>query len=171
MAELGAREFDIGAIRSLQGSRTRPLDRLLRDHFNDSATQGRVLQRGEQRLLQLAPQEALLLGNHWPPEFETAAVDVTHAYIAFRLDGEQAFDFANDYTTADLATLRDQSGCLRCRLGQYVVILWHDDSDTLKLLLERSYAHSFADDIARLIARWRPRAHVKLTSPTGEGSS
>jgi hypothetical protein len=63
---------------------------------------------------------------------------------------------AENHGMSDVLVL--DSGCRRCLLDQYPLVLWWDDiggiSD-IRLLIERSYAQPFSDYLAQLMTRWR----------------
>ncbi|MCP4471156.1 MAG: hypothetical protein GY815_10800 [Gammaproteobacteria bacterium] len=69
--------------------------------------------------------------------------------------GADALEFLGSYSSANPA---DQcvgaKRSLRCLLGQYTVLLWWDDIADIRLLVDRSYAQSFYDYLASLMARW-----------------
>jgi sarcosine oxidase gamma subunit len=152
---------EIAALWSIQGSRESSLSNFETALFDASAGIGNMLHSVSLRLLRLWPHQAYLLADNQPlpasvPEFESLMTDISDGYFEFRLSGEQAFSFIANYLSADLAKSDLGSACLRCRLGHYVVILWWEDRHQLQLLIERSYAQSFADYIESLMARWRP---------------
>jgi sarcosine oxidase gamma subunit len=152
---------EIAALWSIQGNRESSLSNFETALFDASAGIGSMLHSPALRWLRLWPHQAYLLADNQPvpasvPEFESLMTDISDGYCEFRLSGEQAFDFLANYLTADLAKSDSGSACLRCRLGHYVVILWWEDRHQLQLLIERSYAQSFADYIESLMARWRP---------------
>jgi hypothetical protein len=162
MAEIGLDSVEIAGLWSLQGNRTIPLADLVNTLFASGAQFGRPLQSEGLCLLPLWPQQAYLHSRQATPpaipgKLESLLTDIAHGYCQFRLHGERGFDFVASYLSADIAALRDNAACRRCRLGQYTVILWWDDHRDMHLLLERSYAQSFADYIDTLIARWRPQ--------------
>jgi sarcosine oxidase gamma subunit len=153
---------EITGLWSLQGNRKTRLADLVSALFTTTAQFGKPLRSEKLRLLPLWPQQAYLLSAKVTlpaaaRKFEPLLTDISHGYYQFRLGGEQAFDFVSNYVSVDIAALRDAAACLRCRLGQYTVILWWDDHQHIHLLLERSYAQSFTEHIDALISRWRPR--------------
>ncbi len=128
--------------------------------FGDATRPGEVLQADSMRLLQLWPHKAWLLSSnaqlpHAVDDFSSIMTDIGHGFCEFRLRGEHALDFLGSYSSANPT---DQSGgtrrSLRCLLGQYPVVLWWEDSADIRLLIERSYAQSFYDYLASLMARW-----------------
>jgi sarcosine oxidase gamma subunit len=152
--------IEIAALWSIQGSRESSLSNFETALFDASAGIGNMLHSAALRWLRLWPHQAYLLADKQPipasvHEFEPLMTDISAGYCEFRLSGGQAFDFIANYLTADLAKSDPGSACLRCRLGHYVVILWWEDRHQLQLLIERSYAQSFADYIESLMARWR----------------
>jgi len=160
-ADLIFEPVEIAALWSIQGSRESSLSNFETALFDATAGIGSMLHSASLRWLRLWPHQACLLADIQPVpasahEFESLMTDISDGYCEFRLSGEQAFDFIANYLTADLAKSDPGSACLRCRLGHYVVILWWEDRHQLQLLIERSYAQSFADYIESLMARWRP---------------
>jgi sarcosine oxidase gamma subunit len=160
-ADLIFEPVEITALWSIQGSRETSLPNFEAALFDASAGIGSMLHSAALRWLRLWPHQAYLLADSQPVpvgvhEFESLMTDISDGYCEFRLSGELAFDFIANYLTADLAKSDPGSACLRCRLGHYVVILWWEDRHQLQLLIERSYAQSFADYIESLMARWRP---------------
>jgi len=163
MDKLQFEPVDIAGLWSLQGNRRTPLADLVGALFASGAQPDAPLQGDGLCLLPLWPHQAYLLADQATAPaaagaFEPLLTDIAHGHRRFRLRGEQAFDFAASYLSADITALRHAPACRRCRLGQYTPILWWDDHRDLQLLLERSYAESFADYIATLVARWRPGA-------------
>jgi len=126
--------------------------------FADTLPACGMTSAGSLRLLKLWPQRAWLLAHRQslPAEvgaFEDMMTDITHGVCEFRLGGEHAWAFLGSYTSVDLTAPVD-SGCRRCLLGQYSLVLWWDDTGDIRLLIERSYAQSFYDYLAQLMARW-----------------
>jgi len=128
--------------------------------FAATPRSGEVLSTVSLRLLQLWPHKAWLLSSnaqlpHAVDDFSGMMTDIGHGFCEFRLRGEHALDFLDSYSSANPA---HQSGgtrrSLRCLLGQYPVVLWWEDSADIRLLVERSYAQSFYDYLASLMARW-----------------
>jgi len=163
MDRLVLEPIDIAGLWSLQGNRETPLADPVGTLFATGAHPGLPLRSAGLCLLPLWPHQAYLLAEQATLPAAAGAcehllTDIAHGYRQFRLGGAQAFDFIASYVTVNIATLRDAAACRRCRLGHYTVILWWDERQEIHLLLERSYAQSFADHIDALIARWRPRA-------------
>ena len=128
--------------------------------FAAAPRSGEVLKMDSLRLLHLWPHKAWLLSSnaqlpHAVDDFSGILTDIGHGFCEFRLRGEQALDFLGSYSSANPA---DQSGgarrSLRCLLGQYPVVLWWEDNADIRLLVERSYAQSFYNYLASLMARW-----------------
>lgn len=160
-ADLACNPLDIAGMWSLQGNRGTPLADLVRALFGASARCGDMLHSDGLRLLALSPHQACLLSGRpqSPPQAagsEALMTDIAHGYRQFRVEGTQAFAFVASYVSADIAPLRERAACLRCRLGQYTVMLWWEENHAIHFLLERSYAESFAEYIDVLMARWRP---------------
>lgn len=157
---LSLERIDIDAMWSIQGNRETTLADFESALFAASAGPGGLLQSDDLRLLRPWPQRALLAAQAPLPAslqpYAELMTELSDAYCEFRLAGEHAFDFVADYLSADLARQPLRPACLRCRLGHYLVILWWDDRHEPYLLVERSCAHSFADYIDILMARWRP---------------
>lgn len=161
MARLVLERCEIAGLWSLQGNRETTLATVVETLFATGARSGEPLRCAGLGLLPLWPHRALLQTAEatlpaQAAKFAPLLTDVSHGYRQFRLGGEQAFDFIASYLSMNIAPLRDAPACRRCRLGQYTVILWWEDRQDIQLLLERSYAQSFADYIDALIARWRP---------------
>jgi hypothetical protein len=162
MDRLVLEPVEIAGLWSLQGNRKTPLADLVGALFATGAQSGLPLQCDGLCLLPLWPHQAYLLADQatlpaQAGEFEHLLSDISHGYRQFRMGGEQAFDFVASYLSTDIAAQRHVAACRRCRLGQYTPILWWDDQQDIRLLLERSYAQSFADYIDTLLARWRSR--------------
>jgi len=161
MARMILERCEIAGLWSLQGNRATTLAEVIETLFATGGRSGEPLQCAGLGLLPLWPHRALLQTAEatlpaQAAKFAPLLTDISHGYSKFRLGGEQAFDFIASYVSVNIAALRDAPACRRCRLGQYTVILWWDERQEIHLLLERSYAQSFADHIDALIARWRP---------------
>ena len=161
MARMILERCEIAGLWSLQGNRATTLAEVVETLFATGARSGEPLQSAGLGLLPLWPHRALLQTTEatmpaQAAKFAPLLTDISHGYSQFRLGGEQAFDFIANHASVNIAALRDAPACRRCRLGQYAVILWWEDQQDIHLLLERSYAQSFADHIDALIARWCP---------------
>ncbi len=145
---------------SIQPGRRDNLDAFTTAVFATAPRHGEVLQIDSLRLLQLWPHKAYLLSS--TPELPRAATDfsdimtdISHGFSEFRVDGELALDFLGHYCSANLAgQCGEEIRSLRCLLGQYPILLWWDDIADIRLLTDRSYAQSFHDYLANLMARW-----------------
>jgi sarcosine oxidase gamma subunit len=120
----------------------------------------RLLQRDDWRLLRLSPREALLLGGgeSLPASLDAFApwlTDIGHAYCELELSGAAVIDAVAAYTSVDPRRGGRARDGLRCRLGHYAPALWWDNDDTLRFIIERSLAQSFADHLCALLRRWR----------------
>ncbi|MCP4332329.1 MAG: hypothetical protein GY785_06710 [Gammaproteobacteria bacterium] len=128
--------------------------------FNAAPRPGEVLKMDSLRLLYLWPHKAWLLSSsaqlpRTVDDFSTILTDIGHGYCEFSLCGEHALDFLGSYSSTNPAQQCGGAKCsLRCLLGQYQVLLWWDDFDDIRLFVERSYARSFYDYLASLMARW-----------------
>jgi len=128
--------------------------------FNTAPRSGEVLKMDSLRLLYLWPHKAWLLSSSAQlpravDDFSAIMTDIGHGYCEFRLCGEHALDFLGSYSSTNPAEqCGDLQRSLRCLLGQYQVLLWWDECDDIRLLVERSYARSFYDYLASLMARW-----------------
>lgn len=158
---------DSPALWSIQGNRESSLSDFEIAVFGKNAEIGELLISEPLRLLRLWPHQSYLLTGQQPlppstQGFETLMTDITDAYCSFRIYGADASHFIANYLTANLTgnlTGTDSDpACLRCRLGQYSLILWWHERQDLQLLLERSFAQSFADYIDTLLARWLAEA-------------
>jgi len=179
MADLIERETvtDVGAIRSpnsrlalseiadryvwsLQPDHRGRLNAFTHAIFAAAPQSGEVLKMDSLRLLYLWPHKAWLLSSRARlpravDDFSAIMTDISHGFCEFRLGGEQALDFLGSYSSASLTEYGGSAKrSLRCLLGQYPVVLWWDDSANVRLLVERSYARSFYDYLASLMARW-----------------
>jgi sarcosine oxidase gamma subunit len=158
-ADLTLTEVEILSLWSIQGNHQQDLAKFVMAVFSESVPACGMTSTGALRLLKLWPQRAWLLAHRHslPAEvaaFETLMTDITHGVCEFRLGGEHARPFPGSYTSADLSAPVG-SGCRRCLLGQYPLVLWWDDIADIRLLIERSYAQSFSDYLAQLMTRWR----------------
>jgi heterotetrameric sarcosine oxidase gamma subunit len=158
-ADLTLTEVEILSLWSIQGNHQQDLAKFVMAVFSESVPACGMTSTGGLRLLKLWPQRAWLLAHRHslPAEvaaFETLMTDITHGVCEFRLGGEHAWPFLGSYTSADLSAPVG-SGCRRCLLGQYPLVLWWDDIGDIRLLIERSYAQSFFDYLAQLMTRWR----------------
>jgi sarcosine oxidase gamma subunit len=158
-ADLALTEIEILSLWSIQGNHQQDLAEFVMAVFADAVPAGGMASAGGLRLLKLWPQRAWLLAHRHslPAEvaaFEALMTDITHGVCEFRLGGEHAWAFLGSYTSVDLAAPLD-TDCRRCLLGQYPLVLWWDDIGDIRLLIERSYAQSFYDYLAQLMARWR----------------
>jgi hypothetical protein len=143
-ADLTLTEIEIIALWSIQGNYQQDLADFVMAVFSESVAACGMTSTDDLRLLKLWPQRAWLLAHR-------------HGLCEFRLGGEHAWAFLGSYTSVDLAAPVG-SGCRRCLLGQYPLVLWWDDiggARDIHLLIERSYAQSFFDYLAQLMTRWR----------------
>lgn len=127
--------------------------------FSLDITMGQMLKVDQLRLIQLSPKSAYLIGNAPQPlkKFDSMITDISHGYCHLELSGQQAFEFINSYTPADLNNSNiDQSKTAKTLLGHFNVILWWDSHDKIKLLIDRSYAQSFTDYLQPLFRMWQP---------------
>ena len=158
-ADLTLTEIEILSLWSVQDNHQRDLAEFVMAVFADTVPPCGMTSARGLRLLKLWPQRAWLLAHRHslPAEvaaFENLMTDITHGVCEFRLGGEHAWAFLGSYTSVDLAASED-SGCRRCLLGQYPLVLWWDDTGDIRLLIERSYAQSFYDYLAGLMTRWQ----------------
>jgi len=161
-ADLTLTEIEIIALWSIQGNYQQDLADFVMAVFSESVAACGMTSTDDLRLLKLWPQRAWLLAHRHglPAEiaaFEALMTDISHGLCEFRLGGEHARAFLGSYTSVDLAAPVG-SGCRRCLLGQYPLVLWWDDiggARDIHLLIERSYAQSFFDYLAQLMTRWR----------------
>jgi hypothetical protein len=159
--DLDFESIEIAALWSIQGNRESSLSEFETALFGASIEVGATVHNSSLRLLRLWPHQAYLLATDQSlpasiRDYDALLTDISDTFCGFRLSGEHAFGFLANYLSADLLSIDADSACLRCRLGQYVVILWWDDRQQLHLFLERSLTQSFADYIETLMARWRP---------------
>ena len=128
--------------------------------FGAAAQTADVPKADSLRLLRLWPHKALLLSSQAglpsnTQEFTTMLTDISHGFCEFRLGGEHALAFLGAYCSFDPARQQAEGKhSLRCLLGQYPVLLWWDEVDDIRILVERSLALSFYDYLAVLADRW-----------------
>ena len=157
-ADLTLTEIEILSLWSIQGNHQQDLAEFMMAVFADAIPACGMSSTGGLRLLKLWPHRAWLLTHRHslPAEiaaFEGLMTDISHGVCEFRLGGEHAWAFLDSYTSVDLAAPVG-TGCRRCLLGQYPLVLWWDDIGDIRLLIERSYAQSFFDYLAQLMTRW-----------------
>ena len=111
------------------------------------------------RLLQLWPHKLYLLSDvsELAAEFsvfESMITDIRHGFCELSLGGKNVFDFIKLYLSTDLnATRISESKQLRCLLGQYQIIMWWDDIEDIRLIIDRSYAQSLRNYLVHLMQR------------------
>lgn len=159
-SSLALNEITERFVWSVQADRRGNLIAFTEAVFNATPRSGEVLKMDSLRLLQLWPHKAWLLSSsaqlpRTVDDFNAILTDIGHGYCEFSLCGEHALGFLGSYSSTNPA---QQCGgakrSLRCLLGQYQVLLWWDEFDDIRLLVEHSYARSFSDYLASLMARW-----------------
>ena len=162
-ADLVFNETAINSLWSVQGNRDIALSELINALFHAELSIASpsevILNNAGLQLLKLWPHKAYLLTEQDTLSdevsiFTSLMTDISHGMCRFHLGGKHAFDFLSSYTSVDLASHTSKTGCRRCLLGQYPIILWWQDPDAVHLLVERSYAHYFFDYIGQLMCRW-----------------
>jgi hypothetical protein len=159
-SNLALREIGDRLLWSLQPGHQESPGALAQALFGAVPRRGEVLRKNSLRLLYLWPHKAWLLASSTGQpdtldDFSDIATDIGHGLCEFSLGGENALGFLGSYCSADPAGLCDsEKRSLRCLLGQYPVVLWWDDIDDIRILVERSLALSFRDYVTSLMARW-----------------
>ena len=126
--------------------------------FSQDITLGQMLIDDQLRLIQLSPKGAYLISN--APlalkRFNSMITDISHGYCHLELSGQQTLEFINSHTPADLNNSNIvKSKTAKTLLGHFNVILWWDSHEKIKLLIDRSYAQSFADYLSSLFKTWQ----------------
>lgn len=127
--------------------------------FSQDIAMGKMLIKDKLRLIQLSPKNAYLFSEE-PQEsgiFSSMICDISHGYCHLKLSGsKQALEFINSYTPADLNNSNTaKSKTAKTLLGHFNVILWWDSHEKIKLVIDRSYAQSFADYLSSLFKTWQ----------------
>lgn len=116
---------------------------------------GAQAQQGNSFLLRLWPDKLLVSGPL--PDDKLRHTDVSHGFARFRLRGVEALHFLDLYTRADLfaAPIRaDQA--IRTRVNHYDCCIWWTNTRDIHVLVDRSLAQSFADEMRGLAIRHDP---------------
>jgi sarcosine oxidase gamma subunit len=158
-ASLTIYETDQLNIWSVQSNHLHSLEDYFLGTFNAEPQIGRMFFSDEWRLIQISPNRAFLISEQSTPlqsttNYKTMLTDVSHGYCELCLSGEFSFDFVGLYISVDLnkALIRGKDN-LRCRFGQYSCLLYWDNSDQVRVLIERSYARSFRNYLDHLLKR------------------
>ena len=155
--------IDLDGLWSAQPDREHGLDAIAAALFDATDHRGKLLGGDGCHLLRAWPHQAYLL-TQTPTlparaePFSALFTDISDAFRAFRLEGDATIDFLGDYLSADIRREPPTNHCLRCRFGHYAVLLWWQRRERVQLLVERSLAQSFEDDIERLMVRRYPEA-------------
>lgn len=153
-------EIENRGLWSIQANRERELSAVARAALGEPLQPGVMLVREPLRLIQLWPHKLLLLSDRasLPAALQTYAAlitDVGHGSCELGLRGANALNFLNSYSSVDLSAAQvQQQRNLRCLLGQYRLLLWWDDVDDIRLLVDRSYAQSLREYLEQLMQRW-----------------
>lgn len=145
---------------SIHDNRDHGISKLTQAVFGETPSPGKMLTNHSFRLIHLWPHKAYLRSTESSlPEplddLNSMVTDISHGFCELSLFGNNPFEFLNSYTSADLTDTSTAASCdLRCLLGQYPIILWWDDTAEVRILVDRSYAQSFCDYLARLYLRW-----------------
>jgi sarcosine oxidase gamma subunit len=145
---------------SLQPGRQDSLNAFSKTVFGAGPRPREVLRMDCMRLLSLWPHKAYLLSSasqlpQVVDEFAGIMTEISHGFCEFRLGGEKALELLGSYCSLDPSQQRtSEMRSLRCLLGQYPVLLWWDDIDDIRMLVERSLAQSFHEYLASLMVRW-----------------
>ena len=158
-AVLTISEIENRFLWSVQTGGNQSLSEFAQAIFNTDLKPGEILTNESIRLIHLWPHKAYFLSNQATlpastDPFAAMLTDISYGFCELSVNGELALQFVNDYTSADLASPDTSKHCnLRCRFGQYPVVVWWDDSADIRLLLDRSYAQSFRDYVEHLMQR------------------
>jgi len=152
-------EIESQQIWSVQGNRIHSLNAFIASVFGENSQIDRMLHCDECRLLQLWPHKAYLLSDHQTlplvaVPFESNLTDISHGFCELNLTGESALAFIELYVSVNMNSARlRESRQIRCRFGQYSILLWWDDVDDIRILVDRSYAQSFKNYLVHLMQR------------------
>lgn len=157
---LSIAEIEDRCLWSIQANRKYDLPAFAETIFGATPEFGKMLCTDALRLVQLWPHKAYLISAQASlptslDEFSSMLTDIGHGFCELSLVGEQVIEFLDNYSSTDLK----EAGIvatrnLRCRLGQYPIILWWDQPDDIRILIDRSYAQSFCDYLEQLMQRW-----------------
>jgi hypothetical protein len=156
-------EINIGGLWSIRSSASHDLNGFARSVFDQDIKFGEMITFDNLRLIQLWPQAAYLItaDNSLPDtasEFETLITDIGHGFCDLNLSGEGALVFLNDHSSVDLNQQNISiNRTVRTSLGHFQILLWWDEATDIHILVDRSYAQSFADYLAHLADRWCDR--------------
>ena len=160
-ANLTIHEVENRFLWSVQEDQKHSLSDIAQALFGTALQSAEMLNRDSMRLIHLWPHKAYILSDQSTlpastDPFTRLITDISHGFCELSLRGEAALQFLNSYCTADLTTAQTSNQCnVRCRFGQYHVLVWWDDRSDLRLLLDRSYAQSFHDYVVHLMQRWQ----------------
>ncbi len=159
-SNLSLREINIQGLWSVQSNARHKLDAFSKTVFDQTLTFGTMLKTDDFRLIRLWPRAAYLLSDDYAladsvSHFDSMITDISHGFIDLSLSGDNALAFINDYCSADInqPAIVD-ARTLRTRLGQFDILLWWDDITDIRILIDRSYAQSFASYLQSLSSRW-----------------
>ena len=159
-ANISISEIDSRHLWSVQASRKVSLSDFVRNCFNAQwQPGGTMLVLPEWRLLQLWPHKAYLMSEipNLPEnilEFKSILTDISHGFCELSIRGKNAFNFVSPYLSTNLYSSEiSKTRHLRCRFGQYSILLWWDDVDDLRIIVDRSYAQSFRNYLLQLMQR------------------
>lgn len=124
---------------------------------------------GDTMRLRLWPDTILASGPL--PDGAFRATDVSHAFTRFRLRGVEALHFLDLYTRADLfaAPIR-AARAIRTRLNHYDCTIWWANTRDIHLLVDRSLAQSFTDELRALATRHDPADPSTFPRPVTPGA-
>jgi sarcosine oxidase gamma subunit len=146
---------------SVQASQKHSLSDFALAMFGTDLEDAAMRNRESLRLIHLWPHKAFVLSDQATlptsaDSFASLITDISHGFCELSLRGQAALQFVNSYCTADLiAGQASSQGNVRCRFGQYHVVVWWNDRSDMRLILDRSYAQSFRDYIVHLMQRWQ----------------
>ncbi len=94
-----------------------------------------------------------------PPEvgeFSKNLTDISHGKCRFKLAGEQAFAFVCDYAAMDLNQGQVQKFKMaKTLIGDYPILLYWQHKSEINLMVDRSYAQSFAGFLSVIASYWQ----------------
>jgi hypothetical protein len=158
---ISIREIENLHLWSIQPDRNQDLPAFGQAIFAEVPRPGEMLGNNSLRLIYLWPHKAYLLSTESAlpgpsDDFNSMVTDISHGFCELSLTGNCLLEFLNSYTSANLMDAGiANSRNLRCLLGQYQVILWWDEITNIRILVDRSYAHSFCGYLENLSLRWK----------------
>jgi|GEM_PF-6643385 len=116
---------------------------------------GRFQQDGTSLLLRFWPDTIWASGHLPNGGFRSTKID--HGLTHFRLRGVEALHLLDFYTHANLFGLEvRQNKAIRTQLNHYDCVIWWTNTRNVHLLIDRSFAQSFADHLKALVQKHDP---------------